>query len=110
MSADQKNTNVFANTKSHRFETEVDGHKAFLQYYLSENSIVFTHTEVPKEIEGHGVGASLARAGLDYARHESLAVVPLCPFVEQYIRKHPSELELVEPSYRKKLSPEPPRA
>ena len=70
--------NVFANPGSHRFEVDVAGHKAFLQYYLAENSIVFTHTEVPQEIEGQGVGGSLVRAGLDYARHENLTVVPLC--------------------------------
>ena len=100
--------NVFANPGSHRFEVDVAGHKAFLQYYLAENSIVFTHTEVPQEIEGQGVGGSLVRAGLDYARHENLTVVPLCPFVEEYIRKHPKDLSLVEPSYRKRLFPESP--
>lgn len=39
----------------HRFETQIEGKKAFLQYRLSEGTIAFTHTEVPPEFEGHGI-------------------------------------------------------
>lgn len=89
------------NAGSDRFEADVAGHRAVLQYYLESNSIVFTHTEVAPQIEGQGVGGALAQAGLDYARRESLMVVPLCPFVQEYIRRHPKEGELVKPKCRK---------
>jgi uncharacterized protein len=104
MSENQQEILVTANEASHRFEAEVDGKKAFLQYYLSDGSIVFTHTEVPKDLEGQGIGGVLAKAGLAYARAENLTVTPLCPFVEAYVRKHPRDMELVEPGYRSKMS------
>jgi hypothetical protein len=100
MASDNTEVKVLSNTEAHRFEAKVSGIQAFLQYSLSGNSIVFTHTEVPTEIEGRGIGSSLAKAGLDYARRHGLTVVPRCPFVEGYIRKHPEELELVDPALR----------
>jgi uncharacterized protein len=99
MSQDQTIT-VTRDDAHHQFEAKLDTSRALLQYRLSGNSIVFTHTEVPEEFEGRGVGAALARAGLDYAREHHLSVVPLCPFVDQYLRRHPADLELVDPKYR----------
>ena len=106
MAADHPEVKVLLNTEAHRFEVNVSGIQAFLQFSMSGNSIVFTHTEVPREIEGRGIGSSLAKAGLDYARGEGLTVVPRCPFVEDYIRKHPEQLEIVDPTYRKEMFPE----
>jgi len=80
-----------------QFEAVLAGHKAFLQYKLQENAIVFTHTEVPKPLEGRGVGSALAKAGLEYAANERLRVVRLCPFVKHYIGDHPEYFSLVEP-------------
>jgi predicted GNAT family acetyltransferase len=75
--------------QAHRFELEKDGHLAVLEYQLAGRKIIFTHAGVPKSIEGQGIGSRLARAGLEYARSQTLTVVPLCPFVAAYIRRHP---------------------
>lgn len=88
------------NTTQQQFEAFVAGHTAVLEYEFRENSIAFTHTEVPYAIQRRGIGSTLARAGLDYARKHGFSVLPYCPFVEQYIRRHPEELSLVEPGYR----------
>jgi hypothetical protein len=64
------------------------------------------HTEVPAELEGHGIGGRLAKAGLEFARQENLKVVPSCPFVAAYIRRHPEYLELVMEKYRKSVAQE----
>ncbi len=40
-------------------------------------------------LEGSGVGESLARTGLEWARERELRVVPVCPFVAAYVRRHP---------------------
>jgi len=55
----------------------------------------FIHTEVPAGLEGHGVGSLLARTALDDARARQLRVVPSCPFVRGYIRRHPEHRGLV---------------
>ena len=86
---------VTNNEKQHRFEYEEDGHVAFAAYQLKPDVIVFTHTEVPKELGGRGIGGKLAEAALQYARANDLRVIPLCPFMSSYIDKHPEYKELV---------------
>jgi predicted GNAT family acetyltransferase len=69
------------NLQAGRFEVEQDGHLAVLEYQLADGKIIFTYTGVPKALGGQGLGSCLAVAGLDYARVQSLTVVPLCSFI-----------------------------
>ncbi|MFN8573306.1 MAG: GNAT family N-acetyltransferase [Gemmatimonadaceae bacterium] len=83
------------NPDASQFEVTVDGHLAVSQYRLGDGRIVFTHTEVPAELSGRGVGSALARAALDQARERGLRVEPRCPFVARYIERHPEYADLV---------------
>lgn len=87
---------VIHNPNSSRFELRVETHLAVLEYHQTEKTITFTHTGVPTELEGRGLGGQLARAGLEYAREKSLKVVPLCWFVAGYIERHPEYQNLVK--------------
>jgi predicted GNAT family acetyltransferase len=87
---------VVHNPQARRFEIRKDGFLAVLEYQLTEGKITFTHTGVPEALGGKGVGSSLAAAGLDYARAQSLTVLPLCPFIAGYIQKHPEFQNLVK--------------
>lgn len=80
---------------ANRFEAQVDGHTAFLEYKKTGDRILLIHTEVPPELEGKGVGSALARHALEYARTEQLKVVPRCPFVAQYLKRHPEYANVV---------------
>jgi uncharacterized protein len=77
------------NPAQNRFETEIEGHTAFVDYKRHGDTIWFTHTEVPKALEGRGVGSALAKHVLDYAMTNSLHVVASCPFIAEYIESHP---------------------
>lgn len=83
------------NPEKHQFELIVDGHTALAAYRLKPDAIVFTHTEVPKELGGRGIGSQLAKGALDQARARGLRVVPVCPFIKAYIEKHPEYADLV---------------
>lgn len=75
-----------------RLELRVDGELAgFLEYRRLTGRIAFTHTEVLPAHEGRGIGARLARAGLELARVEGAKAVPLCPFMKAWITRHPEE-------------------
>jgi predicted GNAT family acetyltransferase len=83
------------NTLKHRFETEIGARTAFLNYRIADKAITFTHTEVPAALNGRGIGTALVKTGLDYAREHALRVVPQCPFVADFIAKHPQYQSLV---------------
>jgi predicted GNAT family acetyltransferase len=84
---------------ANRYEARVDGSLAgFTEYELTYDSIVFTHTEVDAAFEGRGVAGELARQALDDVRRRRLHVVPLCPFIASWIRRHPAYADLVSQS------------
>ncbi|RLP86441.1 MULTISPECIES: GNAT family N-acetyltransferase [unclassified Micromonospora] len=70
-------------------------------YQLTGAIIVYTHTEVDPEFEGKGVGSTLARAVMDDARARGRTVVPLCPFLAEWLVKHPQYEDIVARSTRK---------
>ena len=79
-----------------RFEAEIEGHTAFVDYKRKGDTIWFTHTEVPHALEGRGIGSALAKYVLDYAQTNSLKVVPSCPFIAEYIASHPEYAALTK--------------
>ncbi len=86
--------NVRDNTDRHRFELETDGLIAFSEYRRDGGVLTVMHTEVPKELTGKGIGPALVRGLLDIARAQGLKVAPKCPFVVDYMDKHPEYADL----------------
>ena len=80
---------VTDNKAEHRFELATDVGPAVAIYALDGDTITFTHTVVPPEAEGHGVGSRLIAGALAAAKERGLKVVPQCPFVRGYIERHP---------------------
>ena len=89
--------------REHRLEERVDGEPGGSLVYRRPRPglSAFMHTEVDDRFEGRGVGSALAAEALGAARREGLAVLPFCPFVAAYLRRHPEWADLV---------PEPRRA
>ena len=88
------------NAALHRFELHVHGETAVLVYERTGHLLRLVHTEVPQILEGQGVGSKLVRAVLQFAQENSLNVVPLCPFVAQYMKRHPEYSAIVDPPHR----------
>lgn len=95
------------NEAAHRFEAKLGDEVAVITYRRTGDRIVFLHTEVPIGFEGKGIAGKLVRAALDFARSNHLRVVPLCPFVASYIRKHAEDQDLLPPNERERLLAEP---
>lgn len=89
-------SDVMDNKAQCRFELETGGEIAIAEYERDGDSMVFTHTVVPEEMEGHGLGSRLIKTALDTARIEGLSVVPQCAFVAAYIDAHPEYADLVD--------------
>ena len=88
------------NAKLHRFELHVDGQTAVLVYEKAGQLLRLIHTEVPQPLEGKGVGSKLVSAVLRFAQEYNLNVVPLCPFVARYMKRHPEYSAIVDPPHR----------
>jgi predicted GNAT family acetyltransferase len=82
-------TDIVDDRERMRFETERDGHVAYLVYERHGNRLVLVHTEVPTELEGHGLGGALVTAAIDHAAEHDLEVDPQCPFARAWLRRHP---------------------
>lgn len=96
------------NPEKHRFEVDLgDGSLAIAEYTLPAGKIMFTHTEVPPQHEGKGVGSALIRFALDAARERTLKVIPICPFFDAYMRKHEEVQDLLDPAWRIKFGLKP---
>ena len=84
---------VTRNDDAGRYELEVDGRTAVLGYRRTGDRLDLTHTEVPREMEGGGIGSALVKAALDDAVADNATVVPSCPFVRRWLERHPDVAE-----------------
>lgn len=82
------------NTALHRFELDVDGGTAFATYARADGVITFVHTETPRALRGRGIASMLVHGALEAARRKGLKVRALCPFVSDYIARHPEFADL----------------
>jgi len=86
---------VYQNTEDNRFELDINGAVAAAYYELAPGVITFTHTEVPAELNGRGIGSKLIKGALDAVRAQGLKVVAKCPFVGAYMAKHAEYADLL---------------
>lgn len=84
------------NEAKQQYEFHVVDELARIEYIEAQGKIFLTHTEVPESLEGKGIGSALVRQVLEDIQEKGLTLVPLCPFVAAYIRRHPEYNALVE--------------
>ena len=83
------------NVESHRLELELEGGVAFIEYKLSQDKLFLIHTEVPAALEGKGVASAIVQKALQYARDNNCKIVPICPFVQSYLKRHKEWNDLI---------------
>ena len=80
---------VTHNAAQNRYELQADHGLAIAAYRQQGDARIFTHTEVPPEDEGKGIGARIVKAALEDTRRQGFKIVPACSFVVAYVRRHP---------------------
>lgn len=101
-------TEVRDNKERFRYEILDDGVVAgFVQYNMRGGRLFLVHTEIREEFSGRGLATQLIRGALDDARRRNLRVVPICPFVETFIEKHPDYDDLVDHELFDRLNSRP---
>lgn len=73
----------------HKFSARVGDDEAILTWMqLTDDLVALTHTAVPASLRGHGVGEELVHQALEDTIQRGWKFVPLCPFVQAYLRRH----------------------
>jgi predicted GNAT family acetyltransferase len=84
------------NPEERRYELVDDGQLVGeILYRRDPGRVVLVHTEVSPALEGQGLASRLVAGALDDIRARGLRVVPICPFVRSYLRRHPEYEDLV---------------
>ena len=91
--------NVVKNNSNHRFELTVDGFTAFIDFKEKDNVIKLIHTESPPELAGRGVATALIEKTLVYLEENNYKLIPLCPLVFAYIKRHLEWKRIVDESF-----------
>lgn len=87
---------VINQQENHRFLVQLPEGEGKLLYREAGPGILdYLHTEVDPALRGNGVAQALARAAFDYARSAGFKVIPTCPFVQSWLKRHPEEADLV---------------
>ncbi|MBC8155067.1 MAG: N-acetyltransferase [Bacteroidetes bacterium] len=92
---------VQLNNARHRFEMTTDGKLSFVEFQQADDeTLALIHTEVHPDLEGQGVGSKLVKGVLDYARTNNLHIMPYCPFVAIYLKRHADYQDLIKPGFQ----------
>ena len=91
-----ENYELTDNMSMHRYEFNIGGLVTKIEYIRTDNGEIYlTHTEIPSQLEGKGIGSMLVGKVLEDIESKGLRLVPLCPFVAGYIQKHPQWRKIV---------------
>jgi len=85
------------NEHDHNFEMMINGHRAFIDYMTKGEKMYLIHTEVPQQLEGLGIAAAMVEKALQFIEDNNLKLVPLCPYVQHYLKRHPNWNRILAP-------------
>lgn len=87
---------VSLNVEKQRYEIHVDGVFAGLTQAIEDGEIVtMPHTKVFDEFAGQGLAGQLVGGALDDIRARGKKIVAECPYVAQFVVKHPEYADLL---------------
>lgn len=87
---------VVDNPAERRFELMIGDARAVACYAAEDGRVVLTHTEVPQELSGRGVGSRLAEGVFDALRRRGARVVARCPFMAAFAAKRPEYAAMLD--------------
>lgn len=83
------------NEERRQYEFHVEKYTPKIEYMKSTNGEIYlTHTEVPTQLGGKGIGSQLVEKALKDIEKQGLRLVSLCPFVADTFTNIPNGKEL----------------
>ncbi|MFK4541583.1 putative GNAT family acetyltransferase [Streptomyces tendae] len=85
----------------HRYEIFVDGQRAGLTAYRDLGAQrVFFHTEIDEAFAGQGLAPQLVQQALTDVRAAGMRIVPVCPYVAKFLKRHDEFADITDPVTR----------
>lgn len=75
--------------QEHKYYAVLDGHEGHVVYSEEGGTRNFHHTFVPPEFRGQGIAEKIVRHALDDTKKQGLRYAATCPYVVDFIEKHP---------------------
>lgn len=83
------NVRTARNDQLHRYELRVNGELAvYTQFVDRPGHIDFIRTETAERFKGRGLAKILAHFALDDVIAAGKRIIPHCPYIASYLRKH----------------------
>lgn len=96
MKQEFKDVALIDNKDEERFEVIIEGFPSIVEYKVKGNDVYLTHTEVPQALEGRGIAAALVEKVLAEIEHRGQKMIPLCPYVQSFLKRHPDWERIVK--------------
>ncbi|MCB9033428.1 MAG: N-acetyltransferase [Chitinophagales bacterium] len=88
------------NEEESRFEIKINNHYSFIEYRVINNLLALIHTETQPELAGTGAATAVVEKTLQYVDENDIKILPYCPFILAYIKKHPEWKKVVDKHFR----------
>jgi uncharacterized protein len=80
----------------HRFLIRLPRGEGELLYSIAGPDLLdLHHAEVAPPLRGRGVAGELVQAACDYARAHGIRLIPSCPYIAAWFRRHPEQQDLL---------------
>jgi hypothetical protein len=80
----------------HRFVVQLPEGTGELRYRrIGPYLLDLLHTEVSPALRGHGVADALVQAAMAFARANGDKIIPTCPYVQEWLKRHPEEGDII---------------
>jgi predicted GNAT family acetyltransferase len=66
-----------------------------IRYRREPGALALVHTEVDPSYEGKGAAGLLVEEAVRDMRERGLGLIPVCPYVRAWLRRHPEQADLV---------------
>jgi len=84
------------NEAEHRFEMNIGGQIAFVDYNKIGDTYLLIHTEVPESLRGQGAAAALIEKVFAYLEENHFKMRPFCAYIQAYLKTHPDWKRLID--------------
>jgi predicted GNAT family acetyltransferase len=89
------NPEVRVNEAGRRFEIQLDGETAYIDYRWHHETLVLLYVYVPMSHRGKGISNILIEFAMRYARENQVKLKVYCSYINGYLRRHPEHHELL---------------